>query len=533
MVTTLDLASFSDPVTRRTLASLSLSVAKSKRIVVVTGAGISCSCGIPDFRSSDGLYALVKKQYPDTILKGRDLFDASLFRDPTSTSIFYTFISQLKQSIDSASPSRTHHFIRTLDEKKKLLRSYTQNIDGLEERAGLIGSSNQDARASGKGKGKLRVRDVRNVQLHGDIHRVRCTLCSADLPCTEEYLQLFADGLAPDCPECTSRSEARLARSARPLKIGTLRPAIVLYDEAHPLGDDIGAIQASDVSRKPDMLIIMGTSLKVHGLRRLVKEFAKAVHASAPPDPTSTKAQAKNWVGKVIFVNKTPPGGEWNGIIDYYIEGETDAWTHRVEEDWRKMRPSDWEVQQTLDEDDSSAFKAMKDVVGKGIRKYLSLYSCWAPMNTNGWINAGGKKPIAPGMENIPPALVTDLPTVPLKAPAFPKKRLRSTSTSHYTGGDCSPSKRRDLGISKAKVPPDERSLLFGDATNSPAKSLENEADKGQVPIAKPKTTGMSRVKKGGSKKRTRAKMEVMIPIKSGYPTQRELDIEVQVDVFN
>ncbi|KAH9065768.1 DHS-like NAD/FAD-binding domain-containing protein [Lactarius vividus] len=518
MVTTLDLASFSDPATRRTLASLSLSVAKSKRIVVVTGAGISCSCGIPDFRSSDGLYALVKKQYPDTILKGRDLFDASLFRDPTSTSIFYTFISQLKQSIDSASPSRTHHFIRTLDEKKKLLRSYTQNIDGLEEKAGIVGSSNQDTRASGKGKGKLRVRDVRNVQLHGDIHRVRCTLCSADLPCTEEHLQLFADGLAPDCPECTSRSEARLARSARPLKIGTLRPAIVLYDEAHPLGDDIGAIQASDVSRKPDMLIIMGTSLKVHGLRRLVKEFAKAVHASAPPDPTSTKAQAKNWVGKVIFVNKTPPGGEWNGIIDYHIEGETDAWTHRVEEDWRKMRPSDWEVQQTLDEDDSSAFKAMKDV---------------APMNTNGWTNAGGKKPIAPGMENIPPALVTDLSTVLLKAPTFPKKRLRSTS--HYTGGDCSPSKRRDLGISKstaAKVLPDERTLLFGDATNSPAKNLENETDKGQVSIAKPKATkATGRVKKGGSKKR--AKVEVMIPIKSGHPTQRELEIDVQVDIFN
>jgi NAD-dependent protein deacetylase SIR2 len=48
MVTTLDLAtSSSDPVARRTLTNLSLSVAKSKRIVVVTGAGISCSCGIP------------------------------------------------------------------------------------------------------------------------------------------------------------------------------------------------------------------------------------------------------------------------------------------------------------------------------------------------------------------------------------------------------------------------------------------------------------------------------------------------------
>lgn len=166
-------------------------------------------------------------------------------------------------------------------------------------------------------------------------------------------------------------AEARLARSARPLKVGILRPGIVLYDEAHPLGDDIGAIHAFDVSRKPDMLIIMGTSLKVHGLRKLVKDFAKAVHASAPPDPQATK---KSWMGKVIFVNKTPPGSEWNGIIDYHVEGETDAWTHKVEEDWRRLRPSDWEVQQTLDDDDNSTFKAMKDVVGKGIRKYLSLY---------------------------------------------------------------------------------------------------------------------------------------------------------------
>jgi len=43
---------------------------------------------------------------------------------------------------------------------------------------------------------------------------------------------------------------------------------------AAPLGDDIGTLQAFNVSRKPDMLIIMGTSLKVHSLRKLVKDFA-------------------------------------------------------------------------------------------------------------------------------------------------------------------------------------------------------------------------------------------------------------------
>src|SRR6267143_774057 len=111
---------------------------------------------------------MVKEQYPDVVMKGRDLFDAALFRDPTSTAVFYTFISQLKRSIDAAEPAPTHHFIKILDSKKKLLRSYTQNIDGLEARVGLLGTSCQEARS--KGKTKIRTKDIRNVQLHGDIH---------------------------------------------------------------------------------------------------------------------------------------------------------------------------------------------------------------------------------------------------------------------------------------------------------------------------------------------------------------------------
>ncbi|KAH7876849.1 uncharacterized protein C8R40DRAFT_1182490, partial [Lentinula edodes] len=83
-----------------------------------------------DFRSSDGLYNLVKARFPDVVLKGRDLFDASLFRDPDSTAAFFWFISQLKQKIDQAEPTPTHDFLKILESKGKLLRSYTQNIDG-------------------------------------------------------------------------------------------------------------------------------------------------------------------------------------------------------------------------------------------------------------------------------------------------------------------------------------------------------------------------------------------------------------------
>ncbi|KAH8835463.1 hst3 protein [Flagelloscypha sp. PMI_526] len=317
MRSTLILDQSPDNATRRALYDVSLSVAKSKRIVVVTGAGISCSCGIPDFRSSDGLYNLVKAKYPDVVLKGKDLFDASLFRNPESTSVFYTFISQLKQSVDRVSPSKTHHFIKTLDTQNKLLRSYTQNIDGLEAQVGLLCSSSEAARASGKS-------DAWRALL--SIH------------CSQDYLALFNEGQAPDCPDCSRRSAARVARSARPIKVGTLRPAIVLYDEPHPLGDDIGDMQGADVNRKPDCLVIMGTSLKVHGLKKLVKDFARAVHSS------SSNAKPR----KVIFVNQTPPGSEWAGIIDVHIQGDTDVWCDRVIEDWRKARPDDWKVQKTL-----------------------------------------------------------------------------------------------------------------------------------------------------------------------------------------
>lgn len=128
------------------------------------------------------------------------------------------------------------------------------------------------------------------------------------------------------------------------------------------------------------MLIIMGTSLKVHGLRKLVKEFAKTVHASAPSASTST---TKSWTGKVIFVNRTPPAAEWADIIDYHVSGETDIWVDKVIADWKRMRPADWEVQQTLvaTEDEVSMngnFKTVKNVVAakKGKSQFIHLHSC-------------------------------------------------------------------------------------------------------------------------------------------------------------
>jgi len=131
----------------------------------------------------------------------------------------------------------------------------------------------------------------------------------------------------------------------------------VLYDENHPLGDDIGALQAYDISRQPDLLLIMGTSLKVHGFKKLVKDFAKAVHSTAR--------------GMVIYVNATPPSKEWEGIIDFHIQGTTDAWTEKVEEDWKSFRPNDW-LTQTLLEDSVLQSVVVNQGKGKSKRMFLS-----------------------------------------------------------------------------------------------------------------------------------------------------------------
>ena len=165
------------------------------------------------------------------------------------------------------------------------------------------------------------------------------------------------------------------------MKIGKLRPAIVLYGEPHPLGDDIGAIQTADIARRPDMLIIMGTSLKVHGLKKLVKDFARAVHASAPSSALTPK-KARPWAGKVVFVNRTPPGGEWADVIDCHVSGETDKWVERVVEDWKKKRPADWEVQKTLvaadgDVSMQSPFRTVKETAAVKSRAKGVCFVCF------------------------------------------------------------------------------------------------------------------------------------------------------------
>ncbi|OAV91892.1 hypothetical protein PTTG_27842 [Puccinia triticina 1-1 BBBD Race 1] len=113
-------------------------VLNAKRVAVVVGAGISTAANIPDFRSSTGLFASLKARFPNAKLtSGRDLFDVNAWKDPDTLSLHFGMLAELHKMCGAAQPTAFHQFLKRLDDDGKLSRVYTQNIDGLEEKAGL------------------------------------------------------------------------------------------------------------------------------------------------------------------------------------------------------------------------------------------------------------------------------------------------------------------------------------------------------------------------------------------------------------
>jgi NAD-dependent SIR2 family protein deacetylase len=180
--------------------------------------------------------------FPNSKLKGQDLFDSSVWKSNHTTEVFYRFIASLRQRIQDEveETSQTHQFIRTLRDGGRLMRCYTQNIDGLERREGLSTDLEH-----GKGNRKRFTKKIweaplpdqpRNsdadggcevVPLHGDLEVLRCTLCHETCPWSEEATEAFLNGLAPACSKCASKSHARQEKGKRGVAVGSLRPNIV------------------------------------------------------------------------------------------------------------------------------------------------------------------------------------------------------------------------------------------------------------------------------------------------------------------
>mmetsp|Transcript_1016 Transcript_1016/g.2459 ORF Transcript_1016/g.2459 Transcript_1016/m.2459 type:complete len:368 (-) Transcript_1016:373-1476(-) len=192
---------------------------EAKHILVLAGAGISQSCGIPDFRSPAGIYTLVEEM--DLGLPQAEcLFDLSYFEDDPEP--FYKFAHILYPDKNPL-PSRTHQFLRQLEVSGKLGRVYTQNIDGLEAAAGVR----------------------RAIQCHGSLSKGRC------LQCRRVYkAEVFAPAIRAK----------QVAYCPRPKCEGVLKPTVTFFGEAI---DNKVEVQLATDAAKADLLLVMGTSLQV------------------------------------------------------------------------------------------------------------------------------------------------------------------------------------------------------------------------------------------------------------------------------
>ncbi|MDY3281993.1 NAD-dependent protein deacylase [Dysosmobacter sp.] len=203
---------------KETIARLKELVDGSDNIVFFGGAGVSTESGIPDFRSTDGLYHQKWKYPPETILS-HTFYECN-------TEEFFRFY-RAKLLIPGVQPNAAHRKLAELEQAGKLKGVITQNIDGLHQAAGS----------------KV------VLELHGSVHRNYCEKCGK----FHDFDFMYRSEGVPRC-DCGGR----------------VKPDVVLYEE----GLDQETIQRSvQLIRNADMLIIGGTSLNVYPAAGLINYY--------------------------------------------------------------------------------------------------------------------------------------------------------------------------------------------------------------------------------------------------------------------
>lgn len=306
---------------------------KRKKIVVIAGAGISVSAGIPDFRSSTGLFATARSQHK-LKASGKHLFDASVYKHDASTQSFHTMVRGMAEMTQNAKPTPFHHLLASLAQEGRLLRLYSQNIDCIDTSMKPL-ATNVPLNAKGPWPA--------TIQLHGGLEKMVCTKCGQLEPFKGE---LFDGPEAPLCHACTVDDEVRTAHAGkRSHGIGRLRPRFVLYNEYNPDEEAIGNVSSADLKARPDAIIVVGTTLKVPGTRRLVKEFCQVTRGR------------KNGLTIWINTDAEPKGVDFKDCWDIVVKSKCDnvarlaalpPWDCIIGDDYLVSQEEDRENQERL-----------------------------------------------------------------------------------------------------------------------------------------------------------------------------------------
>jgi NAD-dependent deacetylase len=215
-------------------------LSQAKRVLFITGAGISADSGLPTYRGVSGLYNDTKTEEGVSI---ETALSAHVFA--TRPEITWKYLAQIEQTCRGAQPNAAHLAIAELEQHIPYVLTLTQNVDGLHRKAG-----------------------TRNlIEIHGGLHDLFCTECEFQ----ESVDSLEGRHLPPLCPKCGA----------------LVRPNVVLFDEALPTDAVDRLHDAMELGF--DMVITIGTSGVFPYISRPVIEAAETGIFTAEINPIKTK----------------------------------------------------------------------------------------------------------------------------------------------------------------------------------------------------------------------------------------------------
>jgi NAD-dependent deacetylase len=216
-------------------------VQRARRIVALTGAGISTDSGIPDFRGPQGVWT----RNP----KAERMSDIRYYvSDPDVRRLAWQ--SRLAHPAWTAQPNAGHRALVALEERGQLHAVITQNIDGLHQRAGH--------------------RDEMVIEVHGTVHFVICLDCAQRLPMSHALDRVRAGEVDPACTACGGMLKSDTISFGQPLV-----PSVIE--------------RAWQAAAEADCLIAIGSSLQVYPVAAIVPAAkdagASLVIVNAQPTP--------------------------------------------------------------------------------------------------------------------------------------------------------------------------------------------------------------------------------------------------------
>jgi NAD-dependent histone deacetylase SIR2 len=196
------------------------------------------------------------------------LFDISVYNNDKSTRDFYHMIEELYNKSLRVVLTFFHFFLKRLAVSDQLVRHYTQNIDCIKNNLSYL--KFYDASTSSK---KQR---FKTIQLHERLRTMICQKCRLKNFFAPE---LFHEMSVLICPRCDEIKTRRVVKSKRSRGIERLRFRIVLYKEVNSNENLIEETIEKDLQKPIDTVLIIGTTMKVPGIKRLMIEFSRVAKA--------------------------------------------------------------------------------------------------------------------------------------------------------------------------------------------------------------------------------------------------------------